>query len=132
MDFKNYYLNEDQAYLIHRIGDILAGLQDLQQNIDNLGTRQLSAMSENIVNQIRRILHQHWPREDQKYLETLQKIGVAIMLAIEDNGDLKETIQSSVELLEKETGDSGKPVNDLGSPAEAKPDNKNSLAEPTE
>jgi hypothetical protein len=39
----------------HRVGDVLTAAHDLQDDIDSLGARQIARMSDNIVNQIRKI-----------------------------------------------------------------------------
>lgn len=119
LEFRINLLTEDKSYLGRRIGDILNGLHELEQNSSNIGTRELTNNAEGIVNQIRRILHTNWPRDDRKHLESLQKIGVSIMRAIEEKGDLPSTISDSGSELEKVLGDLGVKVNNLGSPEES-------------
>jgi hypothetical protein len=75
--------------------------------------------SEVIVNQIRRILHSNWPKEEEKHLKQLQKIGVAIAKAMEEKDDLEATIAACQQALEDLSGDLGVPVNTLGSPEDA-------------
>lgn len=116
LEFRNNLLTEDKSYLGRRIGDVLNGLQDLEQNAPNIGTRELNSNAEAIVNQIRRILHTNWPRDDRKHLEALQKSGVAIMRSIEEKGDLPSAISDSGKELQKVLGDLGVKVNNLGSP----------------
>ncbi|MFX7764378.1 hypothetical protein ABTK05_22210, partial [Acinetobacter baumannii] len=75
--------------LTHRLGDIITAVKDLNDNSANLGARLLVKRSQVIVNMIRRILHTGWPKEQEKHLKRLQKIGVAIMKAIDEKDDLK-------------------------------------------
>jgi hypothetical protein len=119
LDFKEFLLNESRAYLGVRIGDILNGIQDLSQNAKAMGTRQMVRNSEVIVNQIRRILHSNWSKEDEKHLKQLQKVGVALAKAMEEKDDLEDTIAACQQALEDLSGDLGVPVNQLGSPEEA-------------
>jgi hypothetical protein len=114
MDFKYFILNEGQSYFAQKLGDILEAMQDLDQNSKNIGTRQLVHYSEEIVNQIRRILHTHWSKEEEKYLRILQKVGVGIMRAIDEKDDLPTIISSAVQEVQKLMGDLGVPMNNLG------------------
>lgn len=122
MRFKYFLLNENQAFLAQKIGDLLSALQELEQNAGHLGTRQQVKNSEEIVNYIRRILHVHWSKEEEEYLRILQKVGVAIMRAIDEKDDLASIIASSTKEVEKIMSDMGVPVNNLGSPDQSEPD----------
>lgn len=114
MGFKYFLLNEEKSYLGQKISDILTALHDLLEDIDNLGSRHVNRMAESIVNQIRRVLHSNWSEKQHKNLRVLQKVGVAIMKAIEDKGDLNSVLASSAKEIEKLTGDLGRPVSDFG------------------
>lgn len=116
LEFRIELLTEDKSYLGRRISDILNGVHELDQNAPNIGTRELTNNAEGIVNQIRRILHTNWPRDDRKHLEALQKVGVAIMRSIEEKGDLPTVISNSGNELEKVLGDLGVKVNNLAAP----------------
>ena len=113
MRFKHFLLNESQAYLGQKVGDILTAAQELRDDSNNMGTRDLTRFAERIVNQIRRILHSNWPREEKKHLLTLQKVGVALMKAIEDKDDLPGTISGSATTLEKLVAKLGVPIHKL-------------------
>lgn len=113
--FKSFLFNETKYYLGQRAGDILTALQNLQDDSNTLGNRALIRASQGVVNQIRRILHGRWDEGDVKYLKHLQKIGVAIMQAIDEKGDLPEVISSAVAEVEKMLSDLETPVNSLGS-----------------
>lgn len=113
--FKDFLLNEAKHYLGERAGDILTALQNLQQDGTNMGTRALTRACEGIVNQIRRILHGRWDEEDVKYLKNLQKVGVALMKAIEENEDMQQVIASCVSELEGMLDGLQVPINSLGS-----------------
>lgn len=114
--FKYFLLNEDKVYLGQKIGDILNALQELVENGKAIGARQLVKNSEAIVNQIRRILHSEWQKEDEKYLKSLQKIGVSIMRAIDEKDDLNSILAGASSALEKVQGDLGTPINSLSTP----------------
>jgi hypothetical protein len=113
MRFKQFILNEATAYLGQKVGDILTAAQELRDDANNMGTRDLTRFAERIVNQIRRILHSNWPREEKKHLLSLQKVGVALMKSIEDKDDLPGTIAGSVTALEKLVADLGIPIHKL-------------------
>ena len=120
--FKTFLLNEQSAYLGQKVGDILTAIQELKDDSKNMGTRDLMRYSERIVNQIRRILHSNWPKEEQKNLQVLQKIGVAIMNSIEKKDNLPQIIAGATSELEKLAGNIGMPVNKLA--ATEQPDTK--------
>lgn len=103
-------------YLGQKIGDILNALTDLQENGKSMGLRQLSDNAQTIVNQIRRILHSVWRKEDIKNLAAIQKVGVAIMKAIEEKDDMLQVIADSSQELQKVVSAMGTPLNNLGIP----------------
>jgi hypothetical protein len=113
--FRSYLLNESKHYLGQRSGDILTALQNLQDDAAGMGSRALIRACQGVVNQIRRIVHGRWDDEDFKYLESLQKVGVAMMKAIDENEDMQEVISSSVMELEDLLSKLEVPINSLGS-----------------
>lgn len=124
MRFKDYLLNEDASFLNEKIGDLTNAMQNLLDNSEGMGKRQIVTASEKIVNQIRTILHTHWPKKDTQHLASLQTVGVAIMNAIEEKGDLNDIMTASVEELQKLSDSVGAPVNTLASPEEAPSENE--------
>jgi hypothetical protein len=116
MRFKEFLLIEQRAYLGQKVGDILTATQELRDDSKNMGSRDLTRFSEKIVNQIRRILHSQWPREEKKHLIHLQKIGVALMKSIEDKEDMPNVISSAAGELEKLSGKLGVPIHKITSP----------------
>lgn len=116
--FKYYLLNEEQSFLGHKIGDVLTSMQDIQGDLENLGSRQLTRMAEDIANQIRKILHSSWSPKSTKHLVELQKIGVAILKTIEDKGDLREILPAALQAMENLSGKLGTKVNNLQAPEE--------------
>jgi hypothetical protein len=112
--FKDYILNEANAYFGERIGDLLNAVQDLVDNGSSMGTRQLVKKSEGIVNQIRRVLHTNWSKKEEKSLEKLQNIGCAISRAIEEKDDLINVLTSIKGNLEELSADLGMPVQKSG------------------
>ena len=115
-EFKDFLLNENRAYLGQRMSDILNSLQELEENGKSLGTRQMVKDSEGVVNQLRRILHTHWGKEEEKHLKPLQKVGVALMKAIEEKSNLPDAISGSTKEMEKLMTDMKMPVNKLAAP----------------
>lgn len=112
--FKSFLVNENKFYLGQRSGDILTALQNLQDDSSGMGERALSRSCQNLVNQIRRILHGRWNEEDMKYLKVLQKVAVAITKAIEEDGDIKEIVASAVTEVQGMLDDLQIPINSLG------------------
>lgn len=114
MEFKQFLVNEDKGYFAQRIADVLSAIQDLNDSAENMGVRHMVSNAETIVNQIRRIIHTHWPQSEEDKLSVLQKCGVAIMKAIEEKDDLKAVLKACQENIEEISGEEGKPVNRLG------------------
>lgn len=114
--FKEYLINEDKNYLGNKIGDVLTSVQDMQQDIDNLGSRHMSRMAEGIVNQIRKILHGNWNPKYINKLKNLQKIAVAIQKTIDEKGDLKQIIPAAAAALGDISGKLGVRINNLQAP----------------
>lgn len=111
MEFKDFILAESKDFLDQRMADVLSALQDLNDSTENMGARHLVSNSENIVRQIRRIIHTHWPEEEEPRLKTLQKCGAAIMRAIEDKDDLESVLKACQNNLEGVSG--GGKTNDI-------------------
>jgi ATP-dependent protease HslVU (ClpYQ) ATPase subunit len=105
MQFKEYLLQENTAFLEERISDVLSALQDLNDSSENMGVRHLVSNAEKIVRQIRRIIHTHWPEREEPRLKVLQKCGVSIMKAIEEKDDLQDVLKSCQENIEEISGD---------------------------
>ena len=118
MGFRHYILNESKSHLSQKMGDILAATQALSEDAPQLGNRQLIRAAQGIVNQIRRILHDSWPDETLTTLKMLQKVGVALMRAIDSNADMRATLASAVQVMEKGSDHLKEPINNIGSPAE--------------
>jgi len=129
MKFKDYLLNEDETFLTERVGDIMNALQDLIDNAEGMGARQLADASGTIVNQIRGVLHTHWSKEEAEMLPALQKVGVAIMKAVEEKDELPGILSSALSELSQAVEGKG-PVNQLAAPEEQSEQPESSLAEP--
>lgn len=117
MKFRDFLLSENKAYFAQKASDILSSLQDLNSSADDMGARHLVSNAETIVNQIRRIIHTHWPQGEEANLAALQKCGVAIMKAIEEKDDLQEVLKACQQQIESMSG--GAPVNKMGSEEES-------------
>lgn len=113
--FKDFILLENRVYLGSKMGDILTAMQELRDDAKSMGSRSLLRYAEKIVNQIRRVLHTHWPKDELKFLRPLQKIGVAMMKAIEEREGLEEVISGGCGELEGVLGKMGVPINKIGS-----------------
>jgi hypothetical protein len=93
------YLFEGQNYLGDQISDILSAVQELQNDMGGMGTRQIADISEDIVNQLRKILHGHWTPQQMPIIKELQKVAVALMKSIDDKDDLKTIIPTISQTL---------------------------------
>lgn len=112
--FREFLLTEQRAYLGEKVGDILTAAQELNSDSKHMGSRDLNRFAERLADRIRTILKTQWPRENTKHLLALQKVGVALMKAIEDKGDLHGTVAGAVAALEKLSGQLGTPLHKLG------------------
>jgi hypothetical protein len=112
--FKYFLINEQKFYLGAKAGDILTALQNLEEDAPNMGNRALNRAAQGIVNQIRRVLHGRWDDSDVKYLKKLQKVGVALMKAIDEKDDMEEIVASSGAELQSLLTDLEMPINSLG------------------
>lgn len=135
MKFRDFLLNENTAYLSQKVSDILDALQDLTDNSGGMGTRHLIKNAEIVVNQIRKVLHTHWPKRDEQTLRSLQKVGVAILKSIDQKSDLEAVLQGCVEELQGTLSNLDMPINRLASPEgkpapKAHPKEQEQLAEP--
>jgi hypothetical protein len=115
--FRSFLLTEEKVYLGTKVGDILTALQELNKDASNMGKRHLMRLIKNIVRQIRRILHSSWTFEEGKYLEVLQKVGVALMKGLDTNSDLPELVSSATDEIEKLSEKIDEPINNLAAPA---------------
>lgn len=113
MEFRDFLLVESEQYFAQRVADILSALQDLNDSAEDMGTRHLVSNAQTIVNQIRRIIHTHWPQSEEPGLKTLQKCGVAIMRAIEEKDDLPGVLKACQAHMESLSGRQGKPSNSI-------------------
>lgn len=113
MKFKDFILNESESNLIQKIADILSALQDLNESAPNMGARHLISNSQTIVNQIRRIIHTHWPQTEENKLLALQKCGVAIMKSIEEKEDLIKILKACEKSLEDLVSEEKGPINKI-------------------
>jgi hypothetical protein len=118
MDFGEFLINEEKQHLGHRVSDILTGLQDIQNDMENLGSRHLARLADQITDEIRKVLHGTWGEKQTKSLKTLQRVGVALKKAIEDRDDLKEIIPTAAQELQTVLHKLGVRVNDLKAPEE--------------
>lgn len=116
MRFKQFLLNENKAYLGLKVGDILTSVKEINDDSKTMGSRDLVRFSERVVNQIRRILHSNWSKEEKKFLLVLQKVAVAIIKAIDEKDDLPAVIASATTTLEKLVADLGVPINKFAAP----------------
>jgi hypothetical protein len=114
--FKTFLLNEQRNYLGRKVAGVLTPMQELQDDMQNMGARHLIRMAEKIVNEIRKILHSHWETHQQKHLKELQRVAVALQKSIDEKGDLREIIPSATQSLQTLSGKLGVKVNNLQGP----------------
>ena len=114
--FKDFLLNENKAFLGAKIGDILNALQDLSDNYQNMGSRYVSRNAEEIVNQIRRIIHTKWPDREINNLKSLRDCGVALMKGINEKNDLEIVIKSCITTLAQSLKNIQTPINQFTKP----------------
>lgn len=116
--FKDFLLNESKYYLTEKIGNILSVIQDLLENIEGIGKRQLVVNCDNIVSQIRSILQDKWSEKEKTYLLDMQKIGVAIAKCVDDKGDISDILQAAASSFEEILNKLGVPLNSVGNEQE--------------
>lgn len=119
MQFREYLLNEDSAYLNQKIGDILSILHATEEDKDGLGSRDISKDAQKVINQIKPILNA--PKSPKDVKKALQKVAVALSKTMEDsNGDeLLDIMSKSSKIIQNLLSDIGAPIQDLGTPPEA-------------
>lgn len=116
MGFKLFLLNEEKSLLGHKIANVLTGVQNLQDDVGGMGVRQIARIAEELVNQIRKILHGEWHSQYDPVLRDLQRVGVALSKAIEEKDDLKELIPVASQVLAKASAKLGVKTNTLTAP----------------
>jgi hypothetical protein len=114
--FKSFLINESKSYLGRKIANVLTALQELQEDMVNMGARHLLRSAEQIVNELRKILHGNWELENHGHLKGIQRVAVAIQRTIEDKGDLKEVIPAAAQALQDLSTKLGAKVNNLKAP----------------
>jgi len=122
--FEGFLLNEGRVYLANKIGDILTALQNLSDDAQGgLGRRACERGVQKIVDQMRRVLHSHWDDTEKNALEVLQKVGVGLMVGLEQTEvDLPALMASAVEAVQEVSSKLEEPINDLGSESDNDPD----------
>jgi len=129
--FKDFLLNEQQNILSEKIGNVLSALQTLSDSISNLGIKQKNELSDRIVADIRTIIKGQWPKENIKYLTTLQKIAVQIKNIIYEKGDFEDELPKFIDELEGLLEKMGTPINNLV-PTEKSPAKPDQITPPVE
>lgn len=110
-NFRTYVLNENKVYLAKEIGDVLNSSQELSDEVDKIGTRNLVRYGQIIVNKCRGILQGHWGNENRKFLKTLQKCAVALANAIDENDNIEDVLKSTISELQNVVNKMGVPIN---------------------
>ena len=118
MRLKEFLLNEEKSHFGHRVGDVLTTVQDLQNDMENMGSRHLSRLSDQIVDELRKIIHGTWGDNQKKHLKPLQRAAVALKKAVDERDDLKEIIPTVSQELQNVLGKLGVRVNNLNAPEE--------------
>jgi hypothetical protein len=120
-NFKSFLLNENKVYLAQEIGDVLNSVQDLNDEVEKIGTRNLVRFSQIIVNKCRGILQGHWGDENKKWLLKLQKCAVALAKAIDENDNTEETLKSIQSEVEGMLNKMGVPFNKISQSSSPEP-----------
>jgi len=123
-EFKEYLLNESRALLGQRIGDIANAAAHLGEEAPNMGKRQVIKHVERLATMIKRIIQSSWHKREQMHLKTLQKVGVALMKAIDEKGELEPIIQSGADELQGVLQNLKTPVHQAGTPGDESTDKK--------
>jgi hypothetical protein len=114
MKFKEYLINENKSLLSQRIGDILSAVQTLMEDPKNIDKRN---KTENIVNQIRRIIHTKWPSNQKNNILSLRKCAANMMMAVDpkkqDRPELDEVLKACSDSLEEIIKNLETPVNNI-------------------
>lgn len=113
-----FLITEERNELGKRVGDVLNGVSDLTTDMENMGSRHVSRMAEELVNRMRKILHGDWSPKQKPFLRQLQKIAVAIQKTIDEKGDIKQLLQAAAQEMESLGGKLGAPINKLKAPEE--------------
>lgn len=114
--FREFLINEDKNYLGRKVNDVLTTMQDIEQDMPNLGARHLNRMASGITDNIRKILHSPWKPHQYRYLQELQKVAAAIEKTIEEKGDLRDVIPAATQSLQTLAGKLGVKVHGLEAP----------------
>lgn len=116
MGFYRFLLNEGKLFLSEKIGDVLTAMQNLSQDMQSMGSREILNICDDIVSKIRKILHGHWEESEVKYLKVMQKIAVALCKSSENGAEeVREIVISCVSELENLIDKIGEPINKIAS-----------------
>jgi len=115
-DFKDYLMNESRVVLGQRIGDIANAAAHLGEEAPNMGKRQIIKHVERLAAMIRRILHGSWHKRETNNLKKLQKVGVGLLKAIDEKGELEPVIQSGANELQTVLQNLQTPIHQAGTP----------------
>lgn len=114
IEFKKYLLNENTVLLSQRIGDILSAIQTLSEDPKNIDKRN---KTENIVNQIRRIIHTKWPSNQQNNILLLRKCAANLMMSVdpkkEERPELDVVLSSCANSLQEILEKLENPINNI-------------------
>lgn len=110
-NFRTFVLNENKVYLAKEIGDVLNSSQELSDEVDKIGTRNLVRYGQIIVNKSRGILQGHWGNENRKFLKVLQRCAVALAKAIEENDNIEDVLKKIISNLQQVIKKMGVPIN---------------------
>lgn len=131
LNFRYFLINENKMYLGQQIGDVLNSVQELNDEVQKIGTRNLVRFSQIIVNKCRGILQGHWGDENKKYLLRLQKCAVALAKAIDENDNIESVLSSIRDDIEDSLKKMGVPFNTISqSETKEQPDEMSGLAAP--
>lgn len=119
MNFKNFFITENLAYLAKDLGVLLASLQEYQEELESLQKlpkKRLNNICNSAFNKIKGILHSgNIPRNNQREILILQKVCYVLHEIEKNELDYKEYLPKVVKNLEYVITNLGMPVNKIGS-----------------
>jgi hypothetical protein len=110
--FRDFLINESSDFLSTKVGEVLDGLQSLQDDAESMKTRELTNELNKVVGQIRKILHGTWDESSMKNLKSLQKVGVALAKTSDgDASEVRDVLDSAIMELQGLLSKDGNPIN---------------------
>jgi len=112
--FKNFFLREDANFFKEQIAEIMQTLQNMLDGMKSMGAEEFVEDAKTVTSKIRGIIQGSWVGQKEN-IEKLQRIGVYLCKALDENDDLEMAVRSSLESIKNEIIKTlAGPVNQLG------------------